>query len=101
MTQPPHEPTPGGARTMGDVLELPEPLRALVLWLLRHGEAGLPEVMAAAGLDEAPCRALVETLVARGFLHGADGGGAPRYRARLAARRPRPAASDIWERLQG
>jgi len=90
-----------GAPTMADVMRLPEPMRALVLWLLRHGEAGLPELTAAVRIEEGLCRELVEALAGRSFLHGTACGGAPRYRARLAHRRPRAQTSDISERLKG
>ena len=101
MSPRPPEPAPEGGPTMGDVMQLPDPMRSLVLWLLRHGEAGLPELTAAAGLEEGPCRDLLDSLVGRGFLQGAGGDGAPRYRTRLAARRPRAQPSDLWEKLKG
>jgi hypothetical protein len=100
MTPRPTDPAPESAPTMTDVMELPDAMRALVLWLLRHGEAALPEVTAAAGLEEGECRALLETLVGRGFLHGTCDD-APRYRTRLASRRARAPHSDLWERLKG
>jgi hypothetical protein len=101
MTPLPADPAPEGAPTMSDVMALPDSLRALVLWLLRHGEAGLPEVTAAAGLEEGQCRAMLESLVGRGFLHGTGVDGASRYRTRLAPRRARTTSSDLWERLKG
>ncbi len=101
MSTGPQEPTRDGAPTMGDVMALPDPSRTLVLWLLRRGEVGLAEVMAQAGLEEGACRALLESLVGRGFLSetGADGGA--RYKARLAPRRAGAASGDIWGRLKG
>jgi hypothetical protein len=101
MNTGPPEPTRDGAPTMGDVMALPDAARALVLWLLRRGEAGLAEMTAETGLDEGACRALLETLLGRGFLSetGADGGA--RYKARLAPRRAGAASGDIWGRLKG
>jgi hypothetical protein len=102
MSHRPPDPAPDGAPpTMGEVMELPDAMRTLVLWLLRHGEAGLSEVTAGAGMEEGPCRALLEGLVGKGFLYMTGGDGAPRYRTRMAPRRARTPTSDIWERLSG
>ena len=39
--------------TMVDVLALPDELRTIVIWLMRQGEAGLPELAAHVEQDEA------------------------------------------------
>ena len=90
----------GGPPTMADVMALPDPLRQLVLWLLRHGEAGLEEATAECGLDAADVRVQLETLVGRGFLYTTGADGAVRYKTRLAPRRASAASIDIWDRLK-
>ena len=61
----------------------------LVLWLLRHGEAGLAEATAESGLEEAAVHALLETLVGRGFLYTTGADGAVRYKTRSRRAAPR------------
>jgi hypothetical protein len=74
---------------MADVLVLPDEPRALVLWLLRQGEVGWPELLAASALAEDACRALVDPLISAGFIAVSGEAPALRYRVRLAVQRPR------------
>jgi len=83
--------------TMVDVLALPDELRTIVTWLMREGEAGLPEVAALVEQDEATARTLVADLVAQGFVQEIlnEGEGQPRYRVRLATKRTRKLPLDL------
>ncbi len=74
--------------TMVDVLALPGELRTSVTWLMRQGEAGLPELAAHVEQDEATAGTLLADLVAQGFVQevAEEGKGQPRYRVRLAAK---------------
>jgi hypothetical protein len=98
--KPPAGTNPAAAPpSMADVLALPDGERELVLWLLRKGEASWPELLAASKLEEAPCRALLELLGARGFIQVSGDVQEPHYRTRLAGRRSRPALGDALKRL--
>ena len=83
--------------TMADILALPDELRTIVTWLLRQQEAGLPEVAALVGQDEANARALLADLVVQGFVQEvrSQGEEQPRYRVRLAAKRGRQLPFDL------
>jgi hypothetical protein len=91
------EPT-GPPPTMADVLTLSDAERELVLWLLRAGEVGWPELLAGSKLEETPCRALLDVLGARGFIQTSGDAQATRYRTRLAGRRGRSVPGDILKR---
>jgi len=82
---------------MVDVLALPDELRTIVIWLMRQGEAGLPELAAHVEQDEATAGTLVADLVAQGFVQEMlnEGKGQPRYRVRLAAKRGRQTPLDL------
>ncbi|GAC1349284.1 MAG: hypothetical protein NVSMB27_20950 [Ktedonobacteraceae bacterium] len=83
--------------TMVDVLALSDELRTIVTWLLRQGEAGLPELAAQVEQDEATTGTLVADLVAQGFVQEMlnEGKGQPRYQVRLAAKRGRQMPLDL------
>jgi DNA-binding IclR family transcriptional regulator len=83
--------------TMVDVLALPDELRTIVTWLMRQGEAGLPELAAHVEQDEATAGTLVADLVAQGFVQEVldEGKRQPRYRVRLAAKRGRQMPLDL------
>jgi len=80
-----------------DVLALPDELRTIVTWLLRQGEAGLPELAAHVEQDEATAGTLLADLIAQGFVQEVpeEGKGQPRYRVRLAAKRGRRLPLDL------
>jgi len=83
--------------TMVDVLALPGELRTSVTWLMRQGEAGLPELAAHVEQDEATAGTLLADLVAQGFVQevAEEGKGQPRYRVRLASKRTRKLSLDL------
>jgi Mn-dependent DtxR family transcriptional regulator len=82
---------------IADILALPDELQTIITCLTREGEAGLPEVAAFIGQDEATTRAMLADLIARGFAQEvpAEGKGQPRYRARLVSRRTRKLRPDL------
>jgi predicted ArsR family transcriptional regulator len=83
--------------SMADVVALPDELQTIVTWLLRQGEARLPEVAAFIEQDEAATRSLLADLIAQGFVQEASRGGEgqPHYRVRLAAKRTRKLLFDL------
>ena len=99
MSKEQSEPSAGGQAgvMMVDVLALPDELRTIVTWLVRQGEAGLPELAAHVEQDEATAGTLVADLVAQGFVQEVldEGKGQPRYRVRLAAKRGRQMPLDL------
>jgi hypothetical protein len=90
--------TAAGAH-LGDLLELPEPQRWLVQWMMRRGPATLAEVAAHTGQSEQAARATLDALVQQGALQELRGDGARRYRARLARRAGRHLPARIWQAL--
>ena len=99
MSEEQSEPSAGeqAGVTMVDVLALPDELRTIVTWLLRQGEAGLPQLAAHVEQDEATARTLLADLIAQGFVQEVpdEGKGQPRYRVRLAAKRGRRLPLDL------
>ena len=99
MSKEQSEPSAGGraGMMMVDVLALPDESRTIVTWLMRQGEAGLPELAAHVEQDEATAGTLVADLVAQGFVQEVldEGKGQPRYRVRLAAKRGRQMPLDL------
>ena len=83
--------------SMADILTLPDELQTIITWLVREGEAGLPEMAAFIKQDEATTSTLLADLIARGFVQEvpAEGSGQPRYRARLVSRRTRKLSFDL------
>jgi len=83
--------------SIADILALPEELQTIITWLMREGEAGLPEVAAYIGQDEATTCTLLAELIAKGFVQHvpAKGKKQPRYLARLATKRTRKLPFDL------
>ena|ERR1051326_4420741 len=92
---PPIEEPPGVS--LADVLSLPDELQMIVTWLMRQGEAGLPEVAALIQQDEAIANTLLADLVAQGFVQEVptEGEGQTSYRVRLASKRTRKLSLDL------
>jgi Mn-dependent DtxR family transcriptional regulator len=92
---PPIEEPPGVS--LVDVLSLPDELQMIVTWLMRQGEAGLPEVAALIQQDEAIANTLLADLVAQGFVQEVptEGEGQTSYRVRLASKRTRKLSLDL------
>ncbi len=91
------EKTPG--LVMADLIELPESLRTLVNWMLRQQTVRLSQAAAFLGQDEAAARATVGALIEKGFVRERLMKGETCYRVRLAPRRARQAALDVWKAL--
>lgn len=85
--------------SMADVLDLPDPLRSLVNWMIRQGEVGFADVVAYLQQDAEVTRTMMATLVEKGFVREIEIRGQTRYRVRLAAKRGRELPTDLWHAL--
>lgn len=85
--------------SMADVLNLPDPLRGLVNWMIRQGEVSLSEVAARMQQDEETAHGMVVTLVEEGFVREATVRGQIRYTVRLAPKRGRKLPGNLWQAI--
>ena len=84
---------------MTDLLVLPDHLRQLLSWIIRHKEVSLAEVMDQTGRDEKGARALLNTLMEQGFAREMTVEGEKRYRPQFGPRRARQLPDQIWQAL--
>lgn len=91
------EKTPG--ITVADILELPDSLRDVINWMMREIEVSLPEIAEHFGKDEKSARAMVASLVEKGFVREIDMKGKLAYRVRLAPKRKSSMHSNLWKAL--
>jgi amino acid permease len=91
-----------GARVT-DILEMDEPLRRLMQWVLRQGQVSIADVAAHVSQSESDAQVLVGQLVEQGLLEVVEGAPELRYRAHLARKRSRASGlpDDIWSKLDG
>ncbi len=75
---------------MTDVLQLPDPLRETITWMIRKREVRLADLAERLQQDEAAARSTLADLVARGYLWETRVDGETRYRVRLAPQRKQP-----------
>lgn len=87
----------GAGLSMADVITLPAPLRKLVTWMMRREEVSLAEVAAFIQGDEPAGRAMMDSLLAKGFVRAVQTAGSVRYRVRLA---PIRGHTPMFDRLQ-
>jgi hypothetical protein len=78
----PFEKTPG--LTMSDVLDLPDPLRDIINWMIRGKEVDFAQVTARLGNDERAARQMLDALLEKGYIREIDVNGQSHYRVRLA-----------------
>jgi hypothetical protein len=81
------------------VTELAEPLRDLVTWLTRRGEATASEMVRERAVEAATAHTTLDELVTQGFVERVEDGPDARYRIRLVARR-RPMPQGVWAALE-
>ncbi len=85
--------------SMADVLALPEPLCTLVSWMIRKGQATLPEIKDYLKQDEAPVRKLLANLIEKGFVREIEVRGQSQYRVRLAPKKGQNLSRNLWGNL--
>ncbi len=84
---------------MADALTLPDPLQALVSWMMRREEVTLADVTAYTGKDEDVARTMLDDLVEQDFIHVMEAKDGPRYQVRLGSKRGREVSPEIWQAL--
>lgn len=85
---------------VSDVLALPDPLRQMVNWMTRRGEASLAEVAALSKQSEEDARTTLNTLVEQRFLRRIETADGPRYGPVLARRRRVRLPQEVWQALR-
>ena len=86
-------------RGVTDILELSEPLRVTLNWLMRRERASAAEIAAHTGQGESDVSTMLRELQDSGFVHVTQRNDEPRYRATLGARRRGRAIGDTWRAL--
>jgi amino acid permease len=88
---------------VSDILELAEPDRRLLQWVMRQGRVSQTDIAARVSGPGADTQQLVSRMVEQGLLEQVEGTPEPQYRAHLG--RPHKSASglsdDIWAKLEG
>jgi predicted ArsR family transcriptional regulator len=87
------------ARTLAEVLELPDVERQLVNWLRRQGEVTLAEVAAHLGQEQAQAQGILAALVEQGFVRQRQVGDEVYFRGHVGTSRPRPLSGKLWQAL--
>lgn len=84
-----------------DLLEMDEPQRSLMRWIVRQGPVTIADIVAHLSQPEAGARGQVYQMVQQGLLEEVEGASEPRYRAHLAHSRSRARGlpEDIWSKL--
>ena len=85
--------------SMADVLELPEPLRRLVNWMMRENEVTLTQVTQFTSQSEDETRRTLTALVEKGFVRETQVKGELRYRVRLSRKRGQDLPLNLWDKL--
>ncbi len=85
--------------SMADVLELPDPLRRLVNWMMREGEVTLSQVMAFISQSEEETRTMLAALVDKGFVRELPLKPEAHYRVRLARKKGKDIPLNLWQAL--
>jgi hypothetical protein len=85
---------------LAGVFELSDVGAGLVGWMVRQGGASLAEAAEYTDQTESETRMLLSELEEKGYVvERADAEGGPRYEARLATRRGRRGAQQLWQSL--
>jgi predicted ArsR family transcriptional regulator len=85
---------------MSDLLELPDPSRRLLQWLMRNNDAELRDVAAGLEWDEAAARSVLASVVTQGLVQETVTPETTRYLVRLAPQRGRGSKSGLWKRIE-
>ncbi|WP_035990575.1 helix-turn-helix domain-containing protein [Leptolyngbya sp. KIOST-1] len=85
---------------MTDLLGLADPERTLVNWLVRQRRASLADIVAHTQMEAAAAQALVDKLLAGGFLVVEDGSNPAIFKPNLVSRKPRTVPDKLWNALE-
>jgi hypothetical protein len=86
--------------SMIDTLELPAPLRTIVLELTKYGSASSSDLSDRTGFDKGKLVEDLETLKNMGFITEIVEGGERKYKVALSRRQPKKAYIDLWSALE-
>ncbi|MBD2113433.1 MULTISPECIES: hypothetical protein [Cyanophyceae] len=89
-----------GPKTMTDLLALAEPERTLLNWLLRQRGASLADIMAHTQAEPAAIQAMLDNLMATGFLILHNDAAPPVFKPNLISRKPRAMPEELWESVE-
>ncbi len=82
-----------------DLLDVSPDLRNVIHHIARRGEMNLTEIVFELDLRPSEARALLETLVEKGYLRAFEVQGEQRYKTFFTRRRGRELPLNIWETL--
>lgn len=85
---------------MGNILDLPDDLREIITWMLRESHVDLSQMTAHLGKDEAAARAMIDSLLDKGYIREIDMKGQVQYRVRLKPKRKVNMPSNLWKALE-
>ncbi len=83
--------------SMADILDLPDPLRRVVNWMMKEGEVSFSQV--AAFIAEEETRRILNTLVEKGFVRELAVQPESRFKVRLARKRKKEIPLNLWDAL--
>ncbi len=85
--------------SMGDILELEEPLSGLVNWMMRQQQVSLEGIQGFLKQDQATAQKLLQELIDKGFVREIEKGGVTYYRIRLAPKKAGRLSEGLWNAL--
>jgi len=85
---------------MGNILDLPDATREVIIWILRETQVDLAQMTAHLGKDEASARVLIASLLDQGYVREIDLKGQVHYRVRLKPKRKHNMPSNLWRALE-
>lgn len=89
-----------GPRTMTDLLALADPERSLLNWLLRQRGASLADILAHTQVEAAAVQAMLENLIAGGFLTVSQATDPAVFKPHLVSRRVRTVPEKLWKAVE-
>jgi len=97
--QAPNPQRPTGSKTMTDLLALADAERTLVNWLLRQRGACLADIVAHTQIELAATEAMLNDLIAAGFLVYDVSADPAVYKPNLVSRKPRTVPDQLWNAI--
>lgn len=89
-----------GPKTMTDLLTLADPERSLVNWLLRQRGASLDDILAHTQAEPAAVEAMLDSLMAMGFLTLNEDTDPGLFKPTLVSRKPRALPEELWKTIE-
>lgn len=86
--------------SMADILDLPNPPRELINWIIRQAEVGLAQAAAQLGQDEPSASKTLNALLDKGYLYEIEVKGERHFRVCLLSKRKQSMPSNLWKALE-